>query len=74
MSKKRHRTAAAIGASAAVFTALGDETRLRLIARLSEGGPMSIAGLAEALRYLQQISDDWDDKLRRLKNLVESKG
>jgi DNA-binding transcriptional ArsR family regulator len=114
MSKKRHRAAASIGATAVMFAALGDETRLRLIARLSGSGPMSIAGLAEgfdmsrqaiskhlrvmsdaglarsgrrgreavwqlepdalaqARRYLQLISDDWDAKLRRLKDLVES--
>jgi DNA-binding transcriptional ArsR family regulator len=30
-----------------VFAALGDETRLRLVARLSEGGPQSIARLSE---------------------------
>jgi predicted ArsR family transcriptional regulator len=28
-------------------------------------------GLADARRYLQAISKDWDDKLRRLKDLVE---
>jgi DNA-binding transcriptional ArsR family regulator len=44
--RKRHRSAAAIGAPAAVFAALGDETRLRLIARLSDDGPLSIASLA----------------------------
>jgi DNA-binding transcriptional ArsR family regulator len=31
--------------SARVFAALGDETRLRLVARLSHDGPMSIARL-----------------------------
>jgi DNA-binding transcriptional ArsR family regulator len=114
MSKRRHRPAANIGATAMIFTALGDETRLRLIARLSDDGPMSIAGLAggfemsrqaiakhlrvmgdaglarcgrqgretvwqleqdglaEARRYLELISKDWDDKLLRLKQLVES--
>ena len=112
--RRRHRTAAAIGAPAAIFAALGDATRLGLIARLSDDGPQSIAslaadfdisrqaiskhlrvmsdaglarcgrkgretlwqleqaGLADARRYLQTISKDWDDKLRRLKNLVES--
>jgi DNA-binding transcriptional ArsR family regulator len=99
---------------ATIFAALGDETRLRLIARLSDSGPLSIAsltdgfdmsrqaiskhlrvisdaglarsgrrgretvwqlepnGVAEARRYLQAIAKDWDDKLRRLKHLVES--
>ena len=110
--RKRHRTAA----PAAIFAALGDETRLRLIARLTDAGPQSIAsladgfdisrqaiskhlrvisdaglarsgrrgretvwqleqdGLADAHRYLQAISKDWDDKLRRLKHFVESEG
>jgi DNA-binding transcriptional ArsR family regulator len=30
-----------------VFAALGDETRLRLVARMSERGPQSIARLSE---------------------------
>jgi len=110
---ERHRTAR-VAAPAAIFFALGDETRLRLIARMSDGGPLSIAsladgfhisrqaiskhlrvmsdaglarcgrrgreavwqleedGLAEASRYLQVISKDWDDKLQRLKDLVEA--
>jgi len=109
---ERHRTASVV-APASIFAALGDETRLRLIARLSDDGPASIAGLAEgfhisrqaiskhlrvmsgaglarsgrrgremvwqleqdgladARRYLQVISKDWDDKLRRLKDFVE---
>ncbi len=33
--------------AAPVFAALGDETRLRIVARLCEGGPLSIARLAE---------------------------
>ena len=97
-----------------MFAALGDETRLKLISRLSDAGPQSIASLADgfdisrqaiskhlrvisaaglarseqrgrevvwqlephalthAQRYLDVISKDWDDKLRRLKDLVES--
>lgn len=108
--RKRHRAIP----PADVFAALGDETRLRLIASLTEAGPQSIAsladgfdisrqaiskhlrvmsdaglarsgrrgremvweleqdGLAEARRHLQAISHDWDVKLRRLKELVES--
>jgi DNA-binding transcriptional ArsR family regulator len=96
-------------ASAPVFAALGDETRLRLVARLSAGGPLSItqltagshvtrqavtkhlvvlanAGLvrgtrrgreklwrlepervAETRRYLDLISEQWDQALDRLK-------
>ena len=97
-----------------VFAALGDETRLKLIARLSDAGPQSIAsladgfhisrqaiskhlrvisaaglargesrgretvwqlepdGLAEARRYLDLVSKDWDAALNRLKAFVES--
>jgi DNA-binding transcriptional ArsR family regulator len=108
--RKRHRAIP----PAEVFAALGDETRLRLIARLTDAGPQSIAsladgfdmsrqaitkhlrvisdaglarsgrrgretvweleqsGLAEARKFLQAISQDWDAKLRRLKDLVES--
>jgi len=114
MLRKRHRTSASVGEPAAIFAALGDATRLRLIARMSDAGPLSIAsladgfdisrqaiskhlrvmseaglarcgrrgretvwqleqdGLAEARRYLQTVSKDWDDKLRRLKHFVES--
>ena len=110
--RKRHRSPA-VGAPAVIFAALGDETRLRLVSRLSDDGPQSIAslaadfdisrqaiskhlrvmsdaglarcgrkgretvwqleqdGLADAERYLQAISREWDDKLRRLKVLVE---
>ena len=112
--RKRHR-AAGFATPAAIFAALGDETRLRLIARLRDDGPLSVAtladgfdisrqaiskhlrvindaglagssrigretvwqleprGLVEAERYLQSISKDWDEKLRRLKSLVESR-
>lgn len=107
--RKRHRAIP----PAEVFAALGDETRLRLIARLTDAGPQSIAsladgfdmsrqaitkhlrvisdaglarsgrrgretvweleqaGLAEARKFLQAISQDWDTKLRRLRDLVE---
>jgi DNA-binding transcriptional ArsR family regulator len=99
--------------SAPVFAALGDPTRLRLVARLCGGEPLSItqlasgsqvtrqaitkhlhvlegAGLvqgfrqgreqlwelnpqqlAEARRYLEQISRRWDEALARFKALVE---
>jgi len=112
--RERHRTAAGVNAPAAIFFALGDATRLRLIARMSDAGPSSVAslaggfdisrqaiskhlrvmseaglatsgrrgretvwqleedGLVEARTYLQAISKDWDEKLRRLKQLVES--
>ena len=59
--RKRHRTAT----PAAIFAALGDETRLRLIARLTEAGPQSIASLADGFdmsrqaisKHLRVISD-----------------
>jgi len=99
--------------SAPVFAALGDQTRLRLVSRLCDDGPMSItrltvgskvtrqavtkhlrvmeeAGLLrsarhgresvwqldqrrldDARRYLDQISEQWDDVLGRLRELVE---
>ena len=40
--------------SAHLFAALGDETRLRLVARLCDGGPMSIARLTEGSRVTRQ--------------------
>jgi len=99
--------------SVLLFAALGDKTRLRLVSRLCEDGPLSItmlttgarisrqavtkhlrvlqgAGLvrskrhgrerlwqlhhqrlAEARRYLAQISSQWDDALARLRKHVE---
>jgi len=47
MSARRRSTAAALEEAAPVFAALGDETRLRLVIRLSVDGPMSIARLAD---------------------------
>jgi DNA-binding transcriptional ArsR family regulator len=100
-------------ASAPVFAALGDPTRLRVVDRLSTGGPASIAALtsgsgvtrqavakhlrvladaglvhgsrqgresvweletrqlAEARRYLDAVSGQWDAALGRLKAFVE---
>ncbi len=99
--------------SAPVFAALGDEVRLRLVARLGSRGPLSTArltvgthvtrqgitkhlevlaeaGLAHSIRrgrervwqldrrpldeargYLDQLSQQWDDALGRLKSTVE---
>ncbi|MEO7729502.1 MAG: transcriptional regulator, partial [Kofleriaceae bacterium] len=39
--------AARAHSGAPIFAALGDETRLRLVARLCEGGALSIARLTE---------------------------
>jgi DNA-binding transcriptional ArsR family regulator len=112
MSAASTRTQPALDA-ASVFAALGDTTRLGLVARLSAGGPLSIvrlsdgsavtrqavtkhlhvlagAGLVrherrgreriwelepgrleEARRFLDHISDQWDDALDRLRAYVE---
>ena len=55
---RRRRSAAAIDTklqgSAPVFAALGDETRLRLVARLCDGGPMSIARLSDGSEVTRQ--------------------
>ncbi len=48
MSAKLHKSAAQ------VFAALGDETRLRLVARLCDEGPMSITRLASGARITRQ--------------------
>jgi len=40
--------------SAEVFAALGDDTRLRVVARLSEEGPLSITRLTEGSRMSRQ--------------------
>jgi DNA-binding transcriptional ArsR family regulator len=37
-----------------VFAALGDSTRLRLVERLCDGGPMSITGLSAGLPITRQ--------------------
>lgn len=99
--------------TAPLFAALGDATRLHLVARLCDDGPLSIvrlaedarmsrqaitkhllalqsAGLvrsdragreriwelqskrlAEARKFLESISVQWDDALERLRTLVE---
>ncbi len=104
---------ASITRAAPIFAALGDDTRLALVARLCERGPQSItqltagahvtrqaitkhldvlanAGLvhdvrrgreriwdldtdrlAEAGRWLDRVSSQWDEALARLKKFVE---
>ncbi len=44
------------GASAVVFAALGDPTRLRVVTRLCRDGPMSIARLTEGSDLPRQAS------------------
>jgi len=113
MSRSRSATAGKLSQAAPVFAALGDGTRLNIVARLCASGPQSIvrltegtnvsrqavtkhlhaladAGLvrstregraqiwelqpkrlAQARRYLDQISDQWDEAIDRLRTLVE---
>ncbi len=113
MTHSHARAALNLRRAAPVFAALGDDTRLHLVARLCTGGPQSIvrltegasvsrqaitkhlhtleeAGLvqglregreqiwriqpkrlAEARRYLDQISAQWDEAIDRLRALVE---
>jgi DNA-binding transcriptional ArsR family regulator len=117
MPSPAHRppAASAIAEAAPLFAALGDETRLRIVARLCRDGPASISRLTDSAdvtrqavtkhlraledaglvrsdragreriwelqtrrltqvrRYLDQISDQWDDTLERLRAFVESK-
>lgn len=110
------RTRGAIEDSAPIFAALGDPTRLGLVARLCEGGPQSIARLTQgssytrqaitkhlrvlsdaglvrgtrrgresrweieprrlvvARRYLDHISDQWDQRLAALAKHLETMG
>ena len=108
MTRDRHTQ------TAPVFAALGDPTRLRMVAQLCAQGPQSIvqltsgskvtrqaitkhllaladagvvqsrregreriwevqpARLAEASKYLEQISTQWDEAIERLRAFVES--
>jgi len=57
MSRARAARAAGAGrllAAAPVFAALGDETRLYLVARLCRDGPLSITRLAEGSEVTRQ--------------------
>lgn len=45
---------AGLGGAAPVFAALGDETRLRIVVRLSRDGPLPIAGLADGAHVTRQ--------------------
>jgi len=47
-------TAARVRDAAPLFAALGDPTRLSLVARLSSDGPESIAGLSESAEVSRQ--------------------
>jgi DNA-binding transcriptional ArsR family regulator len=113
MSRSRPERRVPLADRAAVFAALGDETRLSLVGKLAGGPPQSISRLAEGsaltrqaitkhlrvlegagvvrsvragrenlfafrpepLRevrsYLDQVSEQWDDALGRLRAFVE---
>ena len=110
---RRSSGAAKWRAHAPIFAALGDETRLALVARLSVGSPQSISRLTEGTmltrqavtkhlrvlesveivhcirrgrkslfefdpepihelrKYLDRVSEEWDQALARLKSFVE---
>ena len=50
----RHSRLAALRTRASVFAALGDETRLTVLARLTKGEPQSIARLTEGTSLTRQ--------------------
>lgn len=50
----RTSTSARLADTAPVFTALGDETRLRIVGRLAREGPMSITRLTDGTRLSRQ--------------------
>ena len=52
--KSRSQTAVNRRARAPIFAALGDETRLALVAKLSRGQPHSISQLTEGSRLTRQ--------------------
>jgi len=52
--RARNVSARAFGDAAPVFAALGDETRLRLVARLCADGPLSISRLHEGNAVTRQ--------------------
>jgi DNA-binding transcriptional ArsR family regulator len=50
----KHRTELGVAEAALLFAALGDETRLALLERLSRKGPASIAQLSENAEVTRQ--------------------
>jgi len=54
MSKRREAHARTLRDAAPLFAALGDETRLELVARLCADGPLSIARLSEGAEVTRQ--------------------
>lgn len=54
MSDKRHSKSVSLKVRASVFAALGDATRLDVLAKLSTGEPRSISRLTEGTRLSRQ--------------------
>jgi DNA-binding transcriptional ArsR family regulator len=54
MSRSRSAVAARLHDSAPIFAALGDETRLQIVARLCAEGPLSITRLSEGAGVTRQ--------------------
>ena len=54
MSRKHSASAARLADAAPVFSALGDETRLRIVSRLCDQGPLSIARLSDGTDVTRQ--------------------
>lgn len=54
MSPQSRPSPAALASAAPVFTALGDETRLHLVSRLCQEGPLSITRLADGTALTRQ--------------------
>jgi DNA-binding transcriptional ArsR family regulator len=54
MSDKHHRGHGGLPTRASVFAALGDETRLSVLAKLCNGEPQSISSLTRGTRLTRQ--------------------
>lgn len=71
MSPREALTRSRVRDAAPLFAALGDETRLGLLSRLSSGGPRSIAALSERSGVSRQAITKHLDVLARI-GLVRS--
>lgn len=54
MRRSQSASAAQLAEAAPVFAALGDATRLRIVARLCQGGPQSIVRLTDGANVTRQ--------------------
>jgi DNA-binding transcriptional ArsR family regulator len=54
MSRTHNSAAAELAKAAPVFAALGDATRLRVVARLCAAGPLSITQLSDGAKVTRQ--------------------